>query len=176
MAGDGEDYGALFEEFKPGLYRYARSLTSDGHKACDLVQETFLKLLQSKPRFQHKKCANAWLLRVLRNNWIERYRRETYPDKERGKRLRRKHPLDDQWVESPEPSSQTIAETKELYAGLRDAIEQLPDDFRQPLELHYFQGRSYSEIAEALAIPKKTAMTRVHRARAKLRDILGEQT
>ncbi|MEL7338121.1 MAG: sigma-70 family RNA polymerase sigma factor, partial [Planctomycetota bacterium] len=86
------------------------------------------------------------------------------------------HSLDEQTfgLHSDSPTAETLAQQAEDAAQVRQAIEQLPDDRRAVLVLRDMDGLDYSDIAEILEIPKGTVRSRLHRARADLREILEQ--
>jgi RNA polymerase sigma-70 factor (ECF subfamily) len=150
------------------LLRVARNLTRDGAEAEDLVQDTLLRAFKAIGTFDGRH-PRAWLLTILRNTNINRHRR------------RRPELLDD-----PDRTMATVADTSpsgESPEGLvvgatfdavvEDALAQLPEDFRRTIELVDIEGLSYKEAAQVLDVPIGTIMSRVHRARHRLRDRLA---
>lgn len=149
------------------LLRVAQKLTRDRAEAEDLVQDTLLRAFRSIERFDGR-YPRAWLLTILRNTNINRHRRK------------RPELLDDpDRTMATEADTSTTGESPEgLVVGatfdavVEDALAQLPDDFRRTIELVDIEGLTYAEAAEVLGVPIGTIMSRVHRARHRIRDRL----
>jgi RNA polymerase sigma-70 factor (ECF subfamily) len=146
------------------LYRVARTLTGQPADAEDLVQETLLRAYRSMDRFdgQHPR---AWLLTILRNAEHNRHR------------CRRPHLLDD-----PDQALDTLCDQhgdngnpehvivdRCFAAEVEDAFTALPDKYRQVVAIVDVEGLGYADAAEALDIPVGTVMSRLHRARKRIR-------
>lgn len=149
------------------LLRVANTLTRDHAEAEDLVQDTLLRAFRAIERFDGR-YPRAWLLTILRNTNINRHRKK------------RPELLDD-----PDRTMATVADTSstgETPEGLvvgatfdavvEDALAHLPDDFRRTIELVDIQGLAYAEAAEVLGVPVGTVMSRIHRARHRIRNRL----
>ena len=137
------------------LYRAAWALCGSREDAEDLVQETYARVL-SRPRLLRNEDDLGYLLRALRNTFLNRKRAE-------GRRLRPAPlPEDLGLVEDPHAREPQLAlEAGELYG----AIAELPDDFRDVLVAVDVTGLSYKEAARALRIREGTVMSRLYRAR-----------
>jgi len=148
--------------------RVARSLTrGNSADADDLVQETYLRALRAREQFRLKEFGiRPWLLRILHNTHLNRVKRE------------RRGPvaLDSEVLESaavsppppPPPSPPGTIDDEELAA----AMGQLPADLRTILMLWAVDELSYKEMADVLDIPIGTVMSRLHRARQRLYDLM----
>ncbi|MBI4701736.1 MAG: sigma-70 family RNA polymerase sigma factor [Deltaproteobacteria bacterium] len=159
------------------LYGMALRLTKDAASAEDLVQDTVVKAVRGRDQFRPGTNLKAWLLRILTNTFINRHRRQGLerqvldgPDAT---------PLSDLWTGAAtlramrEPEREALVPL--LEAELGRALDSLPDAFRMVVMLSDVEGLSYREIAEALGCPVGTVMSRLHRARALLQDLLREQ-
>ncbi len=150
------------------LYRTARSLTRNATDAEDLVQDTLLRAYRAIDRFDGR-YPKAWLLTIMRNANINRARKKK-PDL-----------LDDpeltfeRSVEFAETSGPEEIVTDPMFdASVIDAFDALSNDFRQVVELVDLNGLAYQEAADILGVPVGTVMSRLHRARRRIRDHLGE--
>jgi RNA polymerase sigma-70 factor (ECF subfamily) len=137
------------------LFRAAWALAGSREDAEDLVQETYARVL-SRPRFLRHEDDLGYLLRALRNTFLNQKRTES--------RRLRPGPLPEQLDVVADPSArqpQAAAEAGEVYA----AIAALPDDYRDVLVAVDVTGLSYKEAAKALGIREGTVMSRLYRAR-----------
>ncbi len=158
------------------IYAGAYRLTQDPTTAEDLTQETFLKAYAAFHQFEPGTNIKAWLFRILQNTFISQYRKE--------KKAPYQTSVDDleEWeLSALEASSESVLPSAEMQAlrsmpdtVIVDALKQLPDEFRIPVYLADAEGFSYAEIAEILEIPMGTVMSRIHRARARLRALLAD--
>ncbi len=151
------------------MYRTARSLTGNHADAEDLVQDTLVRAFRAIERFDGR-YPRAWLLTIMRNANINRARKKK-PDL-----------LDDpdltfersgNFAETATPESITVAPL--FDAAVEDAFARLSPDFRQIVELVDLDGLAYQEAADVLDIPVGTVMSRLHRARRKIRDDIDER-
>lgn len=169
-----EQQKLLHEEMLPHmpvLYRYAMKLTLDKDAAGDLVQETYLKACRYLEHFRHGSNAKAWLYRILKNTFINDYRR--------AKRAPTQNGLEDLLVKGKIPVSSlttSVTPTRWSDRSLSDevslAMRALPADYRAVVVLCDIEGFSYDEIAEITAVPVGTVRSRLHRGRNILRKRL----
>ena len=160
----GGDAGApltrLFESLRPDLLRFAHWLARDRAIAEDIVQESLLRAWRSREALKDANAARPWLLTIVRREHARLYER---------KRLELV-PLDEV-VETQAGEASAQAED-DLFA-LRHAIMKLPLEYREPLVLQILGGFSTEEIAQELALSSTAVLTRLFRARNKLRVICG---
>ena len=150
------------------LYRTALRLTRDSADAEDLVQETYLKAFRAAGQFEPGTNLRAWLFTILHNTIRNRAR----------DRSREPMVIDSEAVERA-ADTPGLAETPEsllldrtLDSDLQAAVDALPEAFRQTIWLRDVEEFSYAEIAEMLAIPVGTVMSRISRGRRTLFDAL----
>lgn len=153
-----------FGAIEPSLRRYARRLCRNDADADDLVQETFLRAmhLQIPPPAETR----AWLLRILNNLRLDQLR----------KRARNASPVAEIGDTSPPDPPEEPAWSSLTIEDVRDALRAIDPLPREVYTLHAIEGRSYTEIADLLSIPRVTVGTRLHRARKQLREILVKRT
>jgi RNA polymerase sigma-70 factor (ECF subfamily) len=147
----------LVDEYYAVLYRYAYRLSGSAADAEDLTQETFCKAQQNLPQLRDPGRARAWLFTILRNAYLHRARAD-------------KHhaclPLDAVGdVPGPEAGPLPDIDPEQL----QQALGELPEVFRTPVILYYFEDFSYRDIAEQMELPIGTVMSRLARAKAHLR-------
>jgi RNA polymerase sigma-70 factor (ECF subfamily) len=148
----------LFDEHIPRLRRYARALTGERTQADDLVQECLARAWEKRSLWRTGTDLRAWLFTILHNLFVNDLRRR----KSRPELLA----LDDEALNAPRRA------TQEDGLGLRDlqtALERLPVDQREVLLLVGLEEMSYEEVAKTLGIPMGTVMSRLSRARERLR-------
>ncbi len=153
------------------LYRYALVLTRSKVDAEDLVQETYLRAMEAFHRLREDSNVKGWLFTILRNLWLNELR------KHRSAPALVEVDADIQLMEGLVGNmrdAHEMLESAEDARRVRAAITQLPAEFREILILREFEELSYQEIAAVLSCPAGTVMSRLGRARAKLRTLLTQ--
>ena len=146
------------------LYNFAHWLTQDRHEAEDLVQETYVKALRGFSGFQPGTNFRAWIFRILRNSFLT---------SRTG--LKPAIPLEEDahdTIASEDPSPEAMLLEQANRDAVREALNEVSLPFREILLLCDVEEMSYEEIAQVLAIPQGTVMSRLHRARKALRSQL----
>jgi RNA polymerase sigma-70 factor (ECF subfamily) len=156
-------------EYLDGLYSYALMLSRNRTEAEDLVHETCLRAIRAIESLRDDTSAKSWLFTILRNLWFNQ--------------LRQRRPAPE-IVEldldgtGPNGAADNAKDPHETYVNnieqeqVRTAIDQLSGESREIIILRGFEGLSYQEIAAILECPSGTVMSRLARARRKLRDLL----
>lgn len=164
-----QDKAARFEEtvlpHVDAAYNLARWLMRNDHEAEDMVQEAYLRAFKSFDGF-YGANGRAWLLTIVRNVCYTCLR------KNRTGELTTAFEEDLHPIESAAPDPQALLLQSEDRQLLRHALEQLPADSREVLILRELEGFSYKEIAEIAGIPPGTVMSRLARARKRLKHLL----
>lgn len=154
------------------LYNYAVRMTNSPQDADDLVQETYLKAYRFWDSYEQGTNIKAWLFRILKNSYINRYRKETKePDTVDYDEVK------DFYSTARDASTDSNNLQETLFGNLLDddvtkAIAALPDDFRTVVILSDIEGLSYEEIADFVDCPLGTVRSRLHRGRKLLREQL----
>ncbi len=156
------------------LYNFALRMTGDPDDAKDLVQETYMKAYRFFDKYAQGTNAKAWLFRIMKNSYINRYRKE-----------------------SKEPDTVDYDDVKDFYATVKGsvvdtndlqekifgnlfedevakALQELPEDFRTVVILCDIEEYTYEEIADFIEIPIGTVRSRLHRGRKMLRSMLRD--
>ena len=154
-------FEAVVNTYAKDAFRFAFWLCKDSHTAEDIVQESFARAWKSLDQLTDDKAAKSWLFTILRRENARRFERYQPP------------------MEVLDPNDITTTSKKTYDTSieafvLRQALAQLNDEYREPLMLQVIGGYSMEEIAQQLGLSKGAVMTRVHRARQKLRLALGE--
>ena len=154
-------FDRLVSVWHQDMYRYAAWLSRDPAIAEDVVQEALLRAWKSLDALREEEAAKQWVLTIVRREnarHFERKRLETVD-------------IDNLTASQ----SAMLAETADTdLDDVREAIYKLEDDYREPLVLQVLMGHSTKEIAELMDIKPGAVLTRLHRARNKLKDEIGE--
>lgn len=151
------DVRDLVEQYYQLLYRFGYRLSGKSADAEDLTQQTFLIAQQKLDQLREASSARSWLCTILRNLYLKTRQRQAPASLEN----------------RPEPETASNGDSPEFDSEmLQLALDELPDEFRIPLVLYYFDEFSYREIADQLEIPLGTVMSRLARGRNHLRTKL----
>jgi RNA polymerase sigma-70 factor (ECF subfamily) len=173
-----EQFTADAMQYAPQLFSTALRMTRNRSDAEDLVQETYIKGWRSFHTFQEGTNLRAWLFRIMTNTYINKYNAQ----KRKGTEVE----LDDVEelflykrlgsIDQSQLSSSAEDQMLELFTDdeVKNALEELPEDFRIPVLLSDVDGFSYKDIAEMLEIPIGTVMSRLHRGRKAMQKMLYE--
>jgi RNA polymerase sigma-70 factor, ECF subfamily len=156
-------------EYLDGLYGYAMALTRNHARAEDLVQETYLRAIPAMGRLRAGSNTKGWLFTILRNVWFNQLRK--YRNGPQMIEIEAGDGASNNIVD-PSKNSHELYVSKMETEQVRGAIQELPVRFREIIVLRESEELSYREIASILDCPVGTVMSRLVRARAKLRTLL----
>jgi len=169
--GDAEARNELVRRHRAAAYRFALQLTGNREDAADVTQEAMIRFLDTLQRFEDGRPVLPWLFRIVRNKSYDLGRRQ---------KVRRAESLDELLEKGmPAPVQRdgdpaARLERRDLRRRVWSALGRLPDKQREILVLREYQDLSYGEIGSVLGVPTGTVMSRLHRARRALRDLLAE--
>ncbi len=155
-----KEFNRMVSEYGPSMYRMAYRMVGDRHEAEDLVQETFRSAWRSRLLFREGNSERAWLASILRRRSADRWRR-TKPGTVTSSEVTL-----DREVRGDDPLRNHFTDE------MQRALEQLPDELRETLLLVVVGELTHQEAADLLEVPLGTVLSRVSRARNRLREYL----
>ncbi len=173
LEGNIDDFALIVERYEKKLARYIWRLSGVGRADIeDILQDIFIKVYKNLNSFDTDLSFSSWIYRLTRNEVISGYRR---------KMARAEGYLNDvkpEVLENLISGNKTDASvaSKLLRRHLCEALEAVPERYKEVLILRYFEDRNYEEISEILRLPVGTVSTLLHRAKKKLRGKLNEIT
>ncbi len=160
-------------EYLDHLYRVALHLSRNTHEAQDLVQETYLRALDSFEQFAPGTNLKAWLTRILYNYFLDHYNKKKKWVTVETQGLAEEEGLDFwETLPGPEPGPENYIYIKELSIKINEALTKIPEEFRAPIVLVDMGELSYAEAAKVLSCPLGTIRSRLSRGRKYLHKYL----
>ncbi|MBP87187.1 MAG: RNA polymerase subunit sigma-70 [Planctomycetaceae bacterium] len=153
-------FNAMVEEHGPVLYRMAFRMLANQHDAEDVVQEAFRSAWKSRESYKSELGERAWLAAILRRRVVDRWRKNCV----------RTVSMDESLLQLSVAGEDPLA--NEFDDRLQGALQQLPDQLRETLLLLVVGELTHQEVADMLGIPIGTVLSRVSRARTRMRSLL----
>jgi RNA polymerase sigma-70 factor, ECF subfamily len=168
--GSKEAFESLVKKHQKNIYYLCRRMTGAHQSADDLSQETFVKAYFSLSSFKEKMNFFSWIRRIAVNSTLN-YLKKTEKEKPLSK-----EPQINSFNPEPYPNQQPLdrIHQDELDIKLRESIQRLPKEQKSVFILKVFEDMSYKEISDSLDIPIGTVMSRLSRARQRLKFLLSE--
>ena len=157
--GDGASIEQLVELYQDTIYSMAMTFTRNPHRAEDLAQEAWIKVIRGLPNFRGSARFSTWLYRVTMNTFLNS--------------TRRKQAILEAEIESIQRPSENLHRV-ETTLSVHDAVRSLPADFRVVVVLRYVADLSYKEIAHVLEVPLGTVLSRLKRGLSRLEPLLAD--
>jgi RNA polymerase sigma-70 factor (ECF subfamily) len=166
----GKEFKALTYPHMKLLYNVALKYCGNVFDAEDIVQETYLMAFNKFYQLKEKSKCKPWLLRILRNNFLKSYQK-----KKARQKLSETDYIDFLKAGISADTAENILEKSSNQQIVQNAMDQLPEKYKEVLLLYYMDDMFYRDIAETLDIPIGTVMSRLSRAREGLKVILLKQ-
>lgn len=151
-----KEFPALFEKYKTTVYSVAFHYVRNCEDAADIEQDVFLKLLSGGTEYESEEHMKAWLIRVSINLCKNHLRKRSH--------------LSDDELPDNFPAKEA-AEQKDLF----DTVLQLPEKYRIPIHLFYYEDYSVKQIASVMSLPEATVKVRLKRGRDRLGKLLRKE-
>jgi RNA polymerase sigma-70 factor (ECF subfamily) len=168
--GDVDAFESLVRKYQQSVYAVCRHLTGAHQSADDLAQETFIKAYFALSRFDSRWPLYPWLRKIAVNTSLNYLKTRS-----------REKPLDENFLDGrkkdPRPAQdlpQARLEQAEFEERFARSVESLPDEQKSVFVLRFYEGLSYGEISRTLDVPHGTVMSRLNRARRKLKALLAD--
>ena len=160
MDGDEAAYAVLVDRYKQGLYRHCFRLTHDEDEAEDIALDAFVEAFVHLDRYDSRFRFSTWLYKIATNLALMhlRKRREVRMDEDELDR-----------IVSNLPGSEELA----LYRELHEVVDNLPINYKTVVSMHYWQGKSYVEIASHMGASVGSVKGWMHRAKEQLKEVLS---
>lgn len=159
-----QQFENLVTEYSGDMYRFAFWLGGDEQLAQDVVQEACLRAWRAFARLQDINAGKAWLFTIIRREHARHFQRKRLPTSD----------IED--LDVAEAAAWADPEQVISDQQIRQAMQQLPDNYREPLLMQVLGGMSCNEIAAELDLKSGAVMTRLFRARSKLKTLLEEDS
>lgn len=156
-------FQSLCQRLRPDLLRFAFWLSRDRALAEDVVQETMLRAWKAQDSLLDEAAAKPWFLTIIRREYARSFERKRLVTVDVDELIAREEPV-------------LAASQEQDLAELRAALFKLPQEYREPLVLQVLMGFSTAEIAAELKLSNAAVLTRLFRARKRLRALCGEDT
>lgn len=167
QSGEAEAYKHIIDRYQGKIYAYIMRLTNHREEATDIAQDVFMKAYKHIHKFDTERKFSSWVYRIAHNesvNWLKKKTRAKIESLEVHEEIGKQHPdtidIHDELVR------------KEDRAMMRNAIDTLPQKYREVMEMRYLQQYSYEEIGEVLDKPVNTVGTLINRAKKKLAEAI----
>ena len=162
---DKEAYELIIDRYKRKIWGYVYRLINDKDETDDLTQQAFINAYVNIRGFDQKKKFSSWLYRIAHNlsvNWLKKKKAKVSIDRD--------EEIKNTLISDLNASDQAI--NNEISDKIIEALNRLPEKFKEPFILKYFEEKGYDEISDILRMPKNTVGTMINRAKKILKEEL----
>ena len=172
LDGDQKAYKALFEMYRQAIFHIAVKIVRNPEEANDLVQETFIKAFGSLKTYDHNYRFSTWLYKIAANCSIDFLRKRKIDSMSLDKPIPTKDGDVQMGIPDDTYNPEKDLRSHEQSIGIEEAIESLPEKYREVIVLRHKEDKPYEEIASLLNVPVGTVKARIFRARELLKKKL----
>ena len=163
---DRNAFRIVFKHFAPRLLAFLKKRGSEQQIAEEVTQETMVNVWNKAGQFNPSKAAaSTWIFTIARNAWIDHLRKSKRPEIDEN---------DPALVPEPEPAAHDVMSRRQETECLVSAVNKLPADQKEVLQLAFFQDKAHGEVAKELGIPLGTVKSRIRLALNRIRGELGD--
>ena len=174
LGGDRDLFTTLVSRYEKRLVNYVYRITHRYEEAHDLAQEIFVKVYLALDRYDPKYQFSTWLFRIAQNSAIDALRKKSIAEVPLARQSSDEEPQGKEREFADDGISPYRAlKNKQLSAAIDNAVERLPADYRELIQLRHFAELSYEEIASMKKLPLGTVKNKLFRARNLLKESLG---
>lgn len=173
LEGDRDRFTELMKRYERRIVNFVYRITHRYEEAHDLAQEIFVKAYYALDRYDPKYNFSTWLFRIAQNSAIDSVRRKTLVEVPLARPAwEDTSTKEDREFADPGISPERALKNKQLKAAIERAVEDLPSDYRELIQLRHYAELSYEEIATMKQLPLGTVKNKLFRARNLLKDVL----
>ena len=172
ISGETELFTDLVSRYEKRIVNYVYRIIRRYEEAHDLTQEIFIKVYMALDRYDPKYQFSTWIFRIAQNSAIDSIRKKSLPEVSMTRPAQDGEEARPREIADEGVSPFRDLKNKELSAAIDAAVEELPADYRELVQLRHFGELSYDEIAELKKMPLGTVKNKLFRARNMLKDAL----
>ncbi|HUO85376.1 MAG TPA: sigma-70 family RNA polymerase sigma factor, partial [Thermoanaerobaculia bacterium] len=172
LEGDRDRFADLVRRYERRVINYVYRITHRYEEAHDLAQEIFVKVYMALDRYDPRFQFSTWIFRIAQNAAIDAIRKKTLPEEPLTRPDRREGGEREIEFAADGVAPDRAVRNKELSAAIDDAVDRLPEDYRELIQLRHFGELSYEEIATLKQLPLGTVKNKLFRARNMLKTDL----
>lgn len=173
LGGDRDQFTVLMSRYQKRVVNYVYRITHRYEEAHDLTQEIFVKVYLALDRYDSKYQFSTWLFRIAQNSAIDALRKKSVAEVPLARPTEDEPSGKDREFADAGVSPERALKNKQLGSAIDRAVENLPNDYRELIQLRHFAELSYEEIASMKKLPLGTVKNKLFRARNLLKEALG---
>ena len=174
LGGDRDRFTELVKRYERRIVNYVYRITHRYEEAHDLAQEIFVKVFMALDRYDPKYQFSTWLFRIAQNSAIDAIRKKSIQEVPFARPADEESSGQEREFADGGVSPYRAMKNKQLAAAIDQAVDRLPSDYRELIQLRHFAELSYEEIATMKKLPLGTVKNKLFRARNLLKDALGD--